>query len=73
MDQLKSNARPQESKTGQDQCFQVRKRLKQLNLKGSKEKRVKFLTNISKVSILVSDVATGAEMEQEIQRSQMAY
>ena len=54
------------------QCSQVRKQVKKLNVKGSKEKRVAFLNNISKASILVSDVATAAEMEQEIQRSKVA-
>jgi sensor c-di-GMP phosphodiesterase-like protein len=32
-----------------------------------------FLNNVSKVSVLVSDVATAAEMEQDIQRSKMAF
>lgn len=53
------------------QCSQVSKQVKKLNLKGSKEKRVTFLNSMSKVSILVSDVATAAEMEQEIQRTKM--
>ena len=42
-------------------------------MKGSKEKRVEFLNNMSKVSILVSDVATAAEMEQEIQRYKIGF
>ncbi len=48
------------------QCCNVDKEFKRLNSKGSKEKRVVFLNKMSKVSILVSDVATAAEMEQEI-------
>ncbi len=55
------------------QCSRVSKQVKKLNLKGSKEKRVTFLNNMCKVSILVSDVATAAEMEQDIQRSKMAF
>ena len=54
------------------QCSQVSKQIKKLNLKGSKAKRVTFLNNMSKVSILASDVATAAEMEQEIQRFKIA-
>lgn len=48
------------------QCCKVSKEVKRLNSKGSKEKRVEFLNKMSKISILVSDVATAAEMEQEI-------
>ena len=51
------------------QCCHASNELKKLNLKGSAVKRALFLSNFSKVSILVSDVATAAEMEQEIQRS----
>ncbi|CAB4016900.1 NACHT, LRR and PYD domains-containing 12 [Paramuricea clavata] len=54
------------------QCSQVSQQIKKLNLKGSKAKRVTFLNNMSKVSILASDVATAAEMEQEIQRFKIA-
>ena len=38
------------------QCSHVSKQVKKLNVKCSKEKRVAFLSNVSKVSILVSDV-----------------
>ncbi len=48
------------------QCYNVDKQFKRLNSKGSKEKRVVFLNKMSNVSILVSDVATAAKMEQEI-------
>ena len=51
------------------QCCHASNELKKLNLKGSAVKRALFLSNFLKVSILVSDVATAAEMEQEIQRS----
>ena len=51
------------------QCCHASNELKKLNLKGSNVKRALFLSNFSKVSISVSDVATAAEMEQEIQRS----
>ena len=51
------------------QCCHASNELKKLNLKGSKVKRDLFLSKFSKVSILVSDVTTAAEMEQEIQRS----
>ena len=51
------------------QCCHASNELKKLNLKGSKVKRDLFLSKFSKVSILVSDVATAAEIEQEIQRS----
>ena len=48
------------------QCCNVNNKVKRLNSKGSKEKRVVYLNEMSKVSILVSDVATAVEMEQEI-------
>ena len=48
------------------QCGKVSKEVKRLNSKGSKERRVQFLDKMSKISILVSDVATAAEMEQEV-------
>ena len=54
------------------QCSHVSKQVKKLNVKCSKEKRVAFLSNVSKVSILVSNVYTAAEMEQEIQHSKVA-
>ena len=54
------------------QCTQVSKQVRKVNLKGTEEKRVAFLNSISKVSILVSNVATAAEMEQEIWCSKIA-
>ena len=48
------------------QCCNVNNKVKRLNSKGLKEKRVVYLNEMSKVSILVSDVATAVEMEQEI-------
>jgi hypothetical protein len=48
------------------QCCNVNNKVKRLNSKGWKEKRVVYLNEMSKVSILVSNVATAVEMEQEI-------
>ena len=48
------------------QCTKVNKGVKRLNSKGSNKKRVEFQNRMSKISILVSDVATASEMEKDI-------
>lgn len=50
------------------QCWQVSKHFKKLQIKGSTEKRARFIDEWSKVSILVSDVVTNAEMENELHK-----
>ena len=49
-------------------CWQVSKHFKKLQIKGSTEKRARFIDEWSKVSILVSDVVTNAEMENELHK-----
>lgn len=48
------------------QCWQASKHFKKLQVNGSAEKRARFIDKWSKVSILVSDVMTNAEMENEL-------
>ncbi len=48
------------------QCCNVGKQVKRLHSNGSKKDRLIFLDKMSKISILVRDVATAAEMEQDI-------
>ena len=50
------------------QCWQVSKHFKKLQIKGSTEKHARFINEWSKVSILVSDVVTNAEMENELHK-----
>ena len=50
------------------QCWQTSKRFKKLQRIGSAEKRAIFIDEWSKVSILVSDVMTNAEMENELHK-----
>ena len=50
------------------QCWQASKRFKKLQLIGSAEKRAMFIDEWSKVSILVSDVMTNAEMKNELHK-----
>ena len=48
--------------------WRVKNQVKKLNRKGSRTQRDKYLENWSKLSILVGDVMTASEYEQEIKR-----
>ncbi len=52
------------------QCSRVFKQNKQLSLKGSKKRRAEYLNGFSKISILVSDVVSAAEMEVQLQNKE---
>ena len=50
--------------------WRVKNQVKKLNRKGSRTQRDKYLENWSKLSILVEDVMTASEYEQEIKQEE---